>query len=139
MTCQVTVDTTGLTSTPFGSGAPGGRVFGSLRLKASCEDAKAQAELQLDESDTGIVASIVKWLGGAKLYNKPEVVDSTGAESGSVTIESVWRIDAAAVGVQLNISTSSNGAQTFDLDYKCRCQPPGGNWTRGSATVSFSV
>ena len=137
MTCQVIADTTGIVSTPFGSGAPGGRVFGSLRLKASCE--KAQAELQLDETDTGIFAAFLKWIGGPKTYNKPEVTDSTGNESGFVTIESVWRIDDDTVGIQLNVTTSSNGSQSFELDYKCRCLPPGGNWAKGSATVQFSV
>lgn len=138
MSCQVTADTSGLVSSPFGSGAPGGRVFGSLRLKATCDEERAQPQLRLDEKDRGFFASLLRKLGGPKTYKQPEVTDSTGAESGFVTIESVWRVDPATVGVQLNITTSANGAQTFELDYKCRCQP-GANWTRGSISVSFSV
>lgn len=136
MACQVTVDTSGLTSTPFGSGAPGGRVFGSLRLKATCE--RGTPELQLDETDDGIVAGIIRWLGGPKTYNKPDVFDPAGNEVGFVTIESTWRTGADGVGVQLNISTTFSGAQSFSLDYKCRCSSTA-NWTKGAAAVSFSV
>lgn len=138
MSCQVTADTSGLVSTPFGSGAPGGRVFGSLRLKASCEEKRAKPELQLDEDDNGFLAMLIEKLGGPKTYLRPRVTDKSGADSGFVTIESVWRVDAATVGVQLNIVTSSKGAQSFELDYLCRCQP-NANWSRGAVTVSFGV
>ena len=138
MSCQVTADTSGLVSTPFGSGAPGGRVFGSLKLKAICEEQRAQPQIRLDEKDRGLMAWALHKLGGGKTYKRPEVTDSSGNETGFVTIESVWRVDPATIGVELNITTGANGAQTFDLDYKCRCQP-NGNWTRGSVTVSFGI
>ena len=141
--CKVTADTTGLTYNPYSritgdATRTGGRVHGSIRLKVTCDDVeRPQPELKLDEEDHGLAAWVWESLGADTIYNKPDVTNTAG-KTGFVTIEEAWKSGDDQVGLMVNIVTDSNGTQSFDLNYKCRCQP-GGNWERKSVTVSLSM
>jgi hypothetical protein len=141
--CNVTVDTTGLVYNPMSratgdASLTGGDVNGSIRLTATCEEEeRAEPELKLDEEDHGAIAWFLESLGAKTIYNRPEVKNAAG-KTGSVIITSVWKNGDAGVGLMVNIHTDSSGNQSFDLNYKCRCQPDG-DWERKSVTVSLSM
>lgn len=135
MSCDASVSRDALTPSPFQrQGATGGRVFGSVRITATCEDERVNPQLISDEPTSWWW----KWLADKTVYTRNPPVLKEGEEVGSVTIESIWRADADTIGVQLNATTEAYGQQSFCIKVMCRCRE-GDSWTERCVDVSFQM
>lgn len=138
MACNITVADNSLVNWPFAPqqpNRPGGRAFGSVRFTATCDDERSAAEVQLNED----ISSVWTYLSGSTVYSRhPPVKSATGGVTGFVVIEDARQEGPNSVLVQLNLTTRADGAQTFDIKLKCRCNPTSA-WSEMAVSVPISI
>jgi len=124
--------------TPWITGTqPGGRLYGTVRFNAICNEDGAKPECELDE-DVGLVARLFSKILDRQIFDRsPPITDASGKTTGSVTIEDAGK-EGQVVVVNVNLSTNANGKQTFEIKLKCRCKNTEA-WTRLSVPVSFTL